>query len=627
MFDELKRRNVLKVGVAYLLAAWLLIQVAATLAPQLQLPDWVPRLVTLLLLIGFPIALLMAWFLERAPEGIRVEASPVGNKRMIAAAVVIGALALGWYLRMPAQPSPGPATATGNTDVTKTAEPPAEPVAQAGTLAEKTPPPSPKSIAVLPFVNMSTDKEQEFLADGLSEEILNSLTRIEGMQVVGRTSSFRFKGKNEDLRSIGQQLGVANVLEGSVRRGNDRARITAQLIRVSDGIHLWSQTYDRPLDDTLAMQLDIAENVADALGVVLDEAQLDLMRRTGVKNANAFIAFQKGRQVFGEAHDPMKSDNIIESLRAANVYMDRATALEPGLALAYQLGADLHFHIIMSDSATMAEREESVAAADRALDLAARHAHDEQQRLFVELDRQLLSDDWDGLSDRFKAVLASPGCGQSNWMMVGSALGYAREMLAFVPQIMSCDPFSGFAQIRGAESANWAGLHEESLEYVNSQSTTGGRASTVALQGVRALAALGRLDEARAMLGTMEGTGSLIAMGQLIVAVAAKEDLGELRVRQQKMDRGGWNPELWQVTDQFADVVTGDRDAANRRAAAIDAAPGGPLRLAVTATLCYCGAPFDLESTPNFKARLAESGLKWPPADTKPASLVLKSLP
>lgn len=489
------------------------------------------------------------------------------------------------------------------------------------------PPPSPKSIAVLPFVNMSTDKEQEFLADGLSEEILNSLTRIEGMQVVGRTSSFRFKGKNEDLRSIGQQLGVANVLEGSVRRGKDTARVTAQLIRVSDGIHLWSQTYDRPLDDTLAMQLDIAENVAEALGVVLDQAQLEHMRRNGVKNANAFIAFQKGRVAFGEAHDPLRSDNILESLRAANVHFERATALEPGLALAYQYGADLHFHTIMSDSASVAEREASVAAADRALDLAARHAHDEQQRLFVELDRQLLSDDWRGLGDRIKAVLTSPGCGQSNWMMVASPFGFADEMLAFVPKLGECDPFSGFAQIRGAESANWLGLHEKALEHVNSDTVVGGRPTTVALQGVRALAALGRVDEARAMLGTMEGNSSLVGMGQFIVAVAAGEDLRALRERQLKMERGGWNPELWQVTDQFADILVGDTDAANRRASVIDAAPGGPLRLAVTATLCYCGAPWDLDATPNFKARLAESGLKWPPPVTKPASLVIGTKP
>ena len=130
-----------------------------------------------------------------------------------------------------------------------------------------------KSIAVLPFVNMTSDKENEYFADGLSEEILNSLARIDGMRVVGRTSSFQFKGKDVDLRTIGEKLGAANVLEGSVRREGERARITAQLIRTSDGIHLWSQTYDRTLTDTLAVQLNIAEQVAGVLDVVLDDKQ------------------------------------------------------------------------------------------------------------------------------------------------------------------------------------------------------------------------------------------------------------------------------------------------------------------------------------------------------------------
>jgi TolB-like protein len=140
-----------------------------------------------------------------------------------------------------------------------------------------------KSVAVLPFVNMTSEKENDYFADGLSEEILNSLARIDGMQVVGRTSSFQFKGKTDDLRAIGQKLGAATVLEGSVRRGGERARITAQLIRASDGIHLWSETYDRTLTDTLAVQVDIAEQVAGVLNVVLDDQQRARMRAEGVK--------------------------------------------------------------------------------------------------------------------------------------------------------------------------------------------------------------------------------------------------------------------------------------------------------------------------------------------------------
>ena len=222
---------------------------------------------------------------------------------------------------------------------------------------------------MLPFVNMSGDAEQEYFADGLSEEILNSLTRIDGMQVAGRTSSFQFKGKNEDLRGIGQKLGVASVLEGSVRRGKDAMRITAQLIRVSDGIHVWSQTYDRAPDDTLAVQLDIAEHVAGALDVVLDDVQRERMRQSGVKNVEAFIAFQKGQRLYRDAHDPERSSNLIATLRLANVEFARATALEPDFAAAYYMGTDLYSHIVLTTETSAAERAAALDAARRDLAL------------------------------------------------------------------------------------------------------------------------------------------------------------------------------------------------------------------------------------------------------------------
>ena len=141
--------------------------------------------------------------------------------------------------------------------------------------------PDARSIAVLPFVNMSEEKENEFFADGLSEEILNSLAQIQGLQVVGRTSSFQFKGQNADLREVGAKLGVATVLEGSVRRSGDRARVTAQLVRVADGFHLWSDTYERTLDGGFEVQHEIAEKVAGAMHVILDDRQRELLREVG----------------------------------------------------------------------------------------------------------------------------------------------------------------------------------------------------------------------------------------------------------------------------------------------------------------------------------------------------------
>ena len=625
---ELKRRNVHKVGAAYLVAAWLLIQVAATMAPQLQLPEWAPRLITLILLIGFPIALILAWFLERTPEGLKAEPAPQGNKRVVGAAIVLAALAVGWYLRgQPVAeqgPSPGgdarwtvagagkaemgPESISGS--VTSTATGPSPPKIDSGPISAPR-----RSVAVLPFVNMSGDAEQEYFADGLSEEILNSLTRIDGMQVAGRTSSFQFKGKNEDLRSIGQKLGVASVLEGSVRRGKGAMRITAQLIRVSDGIHVWSQTYDRAPDDTLAVQLDIAEHVASALDVVLDDVQRERMRASGVQNVEAFIAFQKGQRLFRDAHDPERSSNLIATLRLANVEFARATSLERDFAAAYYMGTDLYSHIVLTTETSAAERSAALDAARRDLVLAARYAHDAPTRALIEVDRQLISDDWRGLAVRLKAATITQECRQASWLLIGNAFGIAGERLVSMRKFMACDPLSGLAVQQAAAAANWAGQPDVALAVVALGEATMGGSDSTSMQKVRALVTLGRLDEARSELPSLSAGSAERVIGELVVAAKAGADIAGMSAGSRDARHLGWNPGYWEVADVLAESLLDNRAASNRRAAEIDAVPGGPLKLAVLLSLCQCGAPFDLDAAPNFKARLAESGLPWPPVD------------
>ena len=622
---ELKRRNVFKVGAAYLVAAWLLIQVAATMAPQLQLPEWAPRLITLILLIGFPIALILAWFLERTPEGLKAEPAAQGNKRVVGTAIVLAALAVGWYLRgqpvaeQDSQPQggdarwtvaeAGKATPAAPSDAAdgKTADP-------AAPGSEPAPVPR-RSIAVLPFVNMSGDAEQEYFADGLSEEILNSLTRIEGMQVAGRTSSFQFKGKSEDLRAIGQKLGVASVLEGSVRRGKDTMRVTAQLVRVSDGIHVWSQTYDRAPDDTLAVQLDIAEHVAGALDVVLDEAQRERMRQAGVKSVEAFIAFQRGRQLYNDAHDPSRSESVIATLRKANAEFARATAFEPEFAAAYYLSVDLYSHVMLDADASATERAAALDAARRDLALAARNAQDASTRQLIEADRQIVSDDWRGLADRLKAATAAQRCVQANWLLVANVFGLAAERMDAMQVLVACDPLASLPYYQTATSANWAGRPDVAIEFAERGEAAMGGADSIGLQKVRALARVGRIDKAQADLARLTPGSAERMLAELAVAAASGGDVAGIAARSRNARRLGWNPEYWEVADFLAEALLGDRVATNRRVAAIDAVPGGPLRLATLLSRCQCGAPFDLDATPNFKARLTESNLPWPPVD------------
>jgi TolB-like protein/cytochrome c-type biogenesis protein CcmH/NrfG len=263
---ELKRRKVVKVGIAYLVVAWLLIQVGATVAPQLNMPDWVPRLITLLALLGFPITLVLTWVFEFSSEGIRLERAGTGTKRMFTAAAILAALALGWFVR---GGMPG-----GKADT------------EAALGA--------RSTAVLPFLNMSADKDNEYFSDGLTENLLHKLAQVNAIKVAARTSSFAFKGKQEDVRAIGRALGVATLVEGSVQRAGDMLRITAQLVRTNDGSHVWSQRYDRKQTDLFAIQDEIAGAVTTALvGALVPEAKAAIAHG-GTTNLSAYDDYTRG---------------------------------------------------------------------------------------------------------------------------------------------------------------------------------------------------------------------------------------------------------------------------------------------------------------------------------------------
>jgi TolB-like protein/tetratricopeptide (TPR) repeat protein len=354
LIAELKRRKVFRVAVAYLVVAWLVIQVGATVAPQLALPDWAPRLITLLVLLGFPISLVVAWMVDVTPDGIKVEAAGFGNKRVFTVAAVLAALAIGWFLRGYDGGDPreaAPATAA---------------------LGER-------STAVLPFVNMSADKDNEYFSDGLTETLLHKLAQVSELKVAARTSSFAFKGRNSDVRAIGTELGVATVVEGSVQRAGDTLRITAQLVRTADGSHIWSKSYDRKLTDLFAIQDEIAGAVTEALvGALMPEAKAAIARG-GTTDVAAYDLYAHGLQEQGKAtyesldraehalqqaleRDPRYVDAMVglvsvwwDMLRTGKIadadfvgrsapVLERAAALEPGHPLVLAFAA-IHAHL------------------------------------------------------------------------------------------------------------------------------------------------------------------------------------------------------------------------------------------------------------------------------------------
>ncbi len=273
LFEELKRRNVFRVGIAYGVVAWLVLQVADIVLETLAAPDWTMKALLALLLIGFPVALLFAWAFEVTPEGIKRESEvdrshsithQTGRKldRTIIAVLVIavGYFAVDkFFLRPEAATVSGPDVAVSEANPAVPAE--SEPhVTAAGAAPEK-------SIAVLPFVNLSSDPEQEFFSDGISEELLNVLAQYPDLRVAARTSSFQFKGQNKDVGEIAKLLKVKHILEGSVRKAGNQLRITAQLIEAENGYHLWSQTYDRTLEDVFAIQDVFSAVFGEALRV------------------------------------------------------------------------------------------------------------------------------------------------------------------------------------------------------------------------------------------------------------------------------------------------------------------------------------------------------------------------
>lgn len=271
LFSELKRRNVFRVAIAYLALAWLLTEVVGTLFPVFGIPDWGVRFLVIVFALGFVPALIISWVYELTPEGIkreedvdreasithitgrRLDAFTIGLIVVALAFVLLDRLWLSPRLQRPAAPA-----TVALTDSVQTAAP------------EKVEPQyPPNSIAVLPFVNMSEDATNEYFSDGISEEILNALAQVSELKVAGRTSSFAFKGESDDLRRIGATLNVAHILDGSVRKSGNRVRITAQLIKVDDGYHLWSDSYDRELDDIFAIQDEIASAIIQPLKIQL----------------------------------------------------------------------------------------------------------------------------------------------------------------------------------------------------------------------------------------------------------------------------------------------------------------------------------------------------------------------
>src|SRR5881227_1304923 len=414
-FAELKRRNVYKVAVAYAVVAWLTIQAASIFLPAFNAPQWAMQIVILILVVGFPIALVFSWAFEITPEGIVRESEVQADesithhtgRKIVALTIVLGVVATGLLIfQFVRARSTSPSGATISN----------------------------KSIAVLPFDNLSGDPQNAYFSEGVQDEILTRLAKIAELKVISRTSTQRFKSAPNDLRQIAQQLGVANILEGSVQKANDQVRVNVQLINALTDAHLWADTYDRKLTDIFAVESEIAKTIAETLQARLTGSEKSSIAKTPTVNPEAYELYLKGRFFWNKRTG--------DDLRKSIEYLKQATAKDPGYARAYAALADSYGLLRFYGGASPAESVvPAEAAAKKALELDDSLAEAHASLGLIATEELELHR---GVSELERAVQLNPNYATGHhWLSLAlTALGQSERSITELKRALELDPLS-----------------------------------------------------------------------------------------------------------------------------------------------------------------------------------------
>lgn len=512
---ELRRRNVIRMAGLYLVAAWLATQVAGTLLPMFDAPPWIARAVVIALAIGFVPALVFAWVFELTPDGLKRDAdvpaaesiAPQVAHRLNRAIIVVLLLALGYFAFDKFVLAPRRELA-----IAAQAKQAGEAVAAPG-----------KSIAVLPFVDMSQAKDQEYFSDGLSEELLDKLAKLPQLKVIARTSSFSFKGTNSGIPEIARKLGVATVLEGSVRKSGNTLRITAQLVRASDSANLWSDTYDRELTDVFKVQDEIAGAVVAALKLKLLPPATEAARQTD--NMQAYEHYLLGNELMAVGS--------IESYHQASEEYRRASELDPSYVAAVVGRANAHGTI--ADLTANAEAADlAMGLVDHAIDMAPNDPGALSARAWM---RAQFLWDWKGARSGYEAALrADPNAidAMRRYAWLLATLGQLPEAIALARHVRERDPLGTDALWTLGLMLNGAGQAAEAARLMRES----GKAKTseyVGLVLVEGLVLSGSAAEVeattRAAPRDVRLLGAALAEHALGDAGASRRALDELKAR------------------------------------------------------------------------------------------------
>ena len=612
-FQELRRRNVFRVGVAYVLAAWVLLQGVDFVLDLIEAPGWILRVFALAAAVGLPVVLIFSWVFEMTPEGLKRESqidrsrsiTPVTGRKLDRVIIVFLTLAVAVLL------TDRLVNHSGEHTVASSPATAAEPENTGGEITANQQ--ALRSVAVLPFAALSSGLDDEYFADGLTEEILNSLAQLPELLVTARTSAFHFKGQDLPVQDIAAQLGVAHIVEGSVRRSGERLRVTAQLIRAADGFHLWSENYDSSEEDTIAVQEDIAQKIALALDVVLDESKREKMSRAGLRDVEAFIALQKGGEWYQKAHGDADQ---LGALRHANRYFEEVIERVPDYPLAYELHSDLYIHLLLNDATGQPLDElgtvEIATAGERiAADLqaAADRARSPQERNATDFDLAYLSSDWRGMPARIDRFVEEQGCSGPIWIPnIAIPFGYATQLNDRFTEFRNCDPLRPTVWMNEARSLLWSGDPDSALAIAR-QGMDVAPGDWLAMQLINALLARGEFETAEHEIPIIfQDRFNLLVWRMMAAAARGDREAAAARFTEYLADPGA---------GPFTTVAyyawTGNIEQANQLAATMDSHPFAGPALSTVLIWCACGAPWDLAATPNF-ARLVEvGGFDWPP--------------
>jgi TolB-like protein len=595
LLAELKRRRVFRVATVYAAAGFVVWQAADIAFPALGLPEWLLTAAVAFTLLGFPVALALAWAFDITPDGV-VRTEPQGAGSSAAgpvpallgrrAAVLSGALVLlgvglgaGWVLKPVGIAEPGSLTpGTSGMD---------------------------RSIAVLPFADLSEARDQKWFAEGLAEEILTSLARLPELRVIGRNSSFLFTDGATDDQHIAGNLGVAHLVKGSVRRVDGQLRVSVQLVRAADGVQLWSESYDQSAEDLLHVQRDVAEKVAAALDVLLDDDRRERMFEAGTRNVGAFEAFVRGREI----HIAVHGDDRTRSLADAGIWLGRAMELDPGFARPALLHADRWAHLVMDGPGawlgpTDLSQEEVIAQLRRDLGHAVRAATDAYERTVAEINRELFAPSWHRLPGLIGQLGHHAAAGNPNlddmWgPLVLTITGHLDLLRQIAVRTLRSEPLEPIAWFEVINVELAAGNLDEARALLADARRTAGDHRYVRDAELNLLTLSG---DREAVLDRLKGASSYHSA----LAAAVRGETEVALERAAAIEHASvWPQSMLLLVYHELD----DRQRSRELVQRIDSLPAGPAILARHLWLHGRALTFDLADAPNFSARLAEAGV------------------